>query len=217
MDKKGKIATIVIIALLAIMLTTVVIAKRGGGEPKPECNDGIDNDGDGFVDHKNSRKRGTLKDPGCTSKNDNDETNCGDGVCEGGETSLSCASDCGPAQVCGNNVVEGTEVCDGTDLAGESCSTQGFDGGLLDCNSGCSGYDTSACFTNTCLDSDGGFVTGLSGTVSGDFGGAPYSVEDYCSNTTLTENYCAGSLAFSAPFECDTGNSTTICVNGACV
>jgi hypothetical protein len=52
----------------------------------PECKDGADNDGDGKTDYS--------ADAGCTSKNDADESNCGDLVCEGGETPASCAIDC---------------------------------------------------------------------------------------------------------------------------
>ena len=33
------------------------------------------------------------------------------------------------SETCGNNTVEGTEVCDGTDLGGETCETQGYLGG----------------------------------------------------------------------------------------
>jgi hypothetical protein len=47
--------------------------------------------------------------------------------------------------VCGNDVIEGTEVCDGTDLNGEDCVSQGFDSGSLGCLGDCSGYDTSGC------------------------------------------------------------------------
>ncbi len=54
-------------------------------ESKPECADGIDNDGDGDVD---------LNDGGCSGSTDNDETNCGDGECEGGENTNSCPTDC---------------------------------------------------------------------------------------------------------------------------
>jgi hypothetical protein len=50
-----------------------------------ECGDGEDNDGDGAID---------LNDAGCTDLSDDDETNCGDGVCEGGESCSSCSHDC---------------------------------------------------------------------------------------------------------------------------
>ncbi len=63
-------------------------SKNDDSELNPylECDDGKDNDGDGLVDYK---------DPGCSSPTDNDETNCGDGVCEGGETQQNCPQDCG--------------------------------------------------------------------------------------------------------------------------
>ena len=51
-----------------------------------ECNDRFDNDLDGKVD---------LADAGCINSSDNDETNCGDAVCEGGENCAFCSSDCG--------------------------------------------------------------------------------------------------------------------------
>ncbi len=46
---------------------------------------------------------------------------------------------------CGNNVREGTEVCDGTDLGGQTCQSQGFDAGTLTCNLNCDGFNTSGC------------------------------------------------------------------------
>jgi hypothetical protein len=46
---------------------------------------------------------------------------------------------------CGNNIQETGEVCDGADLAGESCQTQGFDAGTLACQGDCQGFDTSGC------------------------------------------------------------------------
>jgi hypothetical protein len=52
-------------------------------------------------------------------------------------------SDC--LSVCGNGVREPLEVCDGSDLAGETCVTLGFESGTLACNASCSAFDTSGC------------------------------------------------------------------------
>jgi hypothetical protein len=59
--------------------------------PGPECYDGLDNDGDGEIDHPD--------DDGCDSPADDDETDpgpvCGDAVCASGESCASCPADCG--------------------------------------------------------------------------------------------------------------------------
>jgi len=57
-----------------------------GVSTKPECNDKVDNDGDGWID---------LDDSGCLKRGDTDETDCGDGVCEGPESCTYCPEDCG--------------------------------------------------------------------------------------------------------------------------
>jgi len=54
--------------------------------------------------------------------------------------------------VCGNDVAETAEVCDGMDLNGQSCTSQGFDSGSLLCKTDCSGYDTSNCQNNEAHD-----------------------------------------------------------------
>jgi hypothetical protein len=46
--------------------------------------------------------------------------------------------------VCGNSVKEDSEQCDGTDLGGATCVSQGFAGGTLNCSASCT-FDTSAC------------------------------------------------------------------------
>ncbi len=48
--------------------------------------------------------------------------------------------------ICGNGVQEEGEVCDGDDLGGETCQSQGFDGGTLACNENCNAFDTSSCY-----------------------------------------------------------------------
>lgn len=56
----------------------------------------------------------------------------------------------GTPQTCGDGSVTGTEVCDGSNLNGGTCITQGFTAGTLTCNSNCLGYNTSACTSNLC-------------------------------------------------------------------
>lgn len=57
-----------------------------------ECSDGIDNDGDGQTDFP--------EDTSCTSDTGNDESIpvCGNIVCESGENSSNCSTDCGAVQ-----------------------------------------------------------------------------------------------------------------------
>jgi hypothetical protein len=50
-----------------------------------------------------------------------------------------------PIPICGNGTLDPGEVCDGAELDGETCVSQGFDAGTLACNPSCTGYDTSAC------------------------------------------------------------------------
>jgi len=64
------------------------------------------------------------------------------------DSSSNCVS--APIGICSNNIKEGTEVCDGTDLAGQTCISQGFDGGNLACLGDCTGFDTSSCYTISC-------------------------------------------------------------------
>ena len=51
--------------------------------------------------------------------------------------------------MCGDDMVGGDEQCDGTDLDGEDCMTQGFDGGTLACDDECN-FDTTGCVSMTC-------------------------------------------------------------------
>ena len=64
--------------------------------PDVQCDDGVDNDGDGRIDY-NADGSGDI---GCTWPTDKDERNCGDGICQVGETCASCAPDCGSCDSC---------------------------------------------------------------------------------------------------------------------
>ena len=52
--------------------------------------------------------------------------------------------------VCGNNLKESGEACDGTDLVGEGCASQGYDLGTLSCLRDCSGFNISGCSMIPC-------------------------------------------------------------------
>ena len=51
---------------------------------------------------------------------------------------------------CGDATVNGFEVCDGSDLAGETCETLGYDGGTLACAADCGDFDATGCFGLPC-------------------------------------------------------------------
>jgi hypothetical protein len=54
------------------------------------------------------------------------------------------ACDSGGAPLCGNGLRETGEACDAFDLAGQTCTSRGYDGGTLGCNPDCS-FDESGC------------------------------------------------------------------------
>lgn len=132
MDKKGRIALGVGLLIAVVLVATLVMA---GKPPAAACNNGVDDDGDGYTDLADpgcTDKRDTselnlaiecddgsdndgdsstdMSDSGCTSPTDTDETNCGDGVCEGGETYGVCVADCGPANSCSDSDGYNVEV-----------------------------------------------------------------------------------------------------------
>lgn len=78
-----------------------------------QCSDGFDNDGDGEVD---------MSDSGCSFSGDNDESDCGDGSCEGGERCFSCSVDCGSCPAaCGDGNLDSGEECDDGDTVQANC------------------------------------------------------------------------------------------------
>lgn len=69
--------------------------------------------------------------------------------------------------VCGNGIKEGGEQCDGSDLGGASCTTQGFSGGTLSCSASCT-FVTSACTSGGGGGGGGGYIAPVTGvTLSG--------------------------------------------------
>ncbi len=114
-----------------------------------------------------------IDEGGDNNNNYNNVDNCGNGVLDTGEVcdgellngedcqsqgfdsgTLACAPDCksfddsgcdGNGPVCGNEIVETGEVCDGTNFNGETCESQGFVAGILDCDPNCDSFDVSQC------------------------------------------------------------------------
>ncbi|MFP4112142.1 MAG: hypothetical protein ACLFUO_04010 [Candidatus Woesearchaeota archaeon] len=67
-------------------------------------------------------------------------------ACDYDPCNLGCNKNCNLASpVCGNSIAESGETCDGTDLNGNTCISQGYDTGSLSCLSDCSGFDTENC------------------------------------------------------------------------
>ncbi|MCA9710600.1 MAG: hypothetical protein KDK70_32460, partial [Myxococcales bacterium] len=65
-------------------------------------------------------------------------------------TTSGVGSSTGASMACGNDLAEGTEVCDGSDLAGEDCQSQGYLGGTLACAADCASFDVTGCTAPTC-------------------------------------------------------------------
>ncbi len=79
----------------------------------------------------------------------------GSGSATEGETDTEGATDTDDPPECGNGVIEDGEDCDGDDLGGEDCASQGSVGGELSCNDDCT-FNTDACNDcgNDALDGD---------------------------------------------------------------
>ena len=106
-----------------------------------------------------------------------------------------------PVNKCGNNQIDSGEDCDGSDLNGGSCVTQGFAGGSLSCSSSCS-YDTSSCLSSVC---NNGVVEGSEDCDGSDLNGA----------TCVTQGFAGGSLSCSSSCSYDTSSClSSVCNNG---
>lgn len=101
---------------------------------------------------------------------------------EDSTTTAAPESSTGPVEACGNDAIEGDEICDGTDLAGQDCAMQGFDGGTLACNADCAGYDTTNCMNFNCGDNVAQGKEACDGT-------------DLAGSTCQTEGFDSGTLS----------------------
>lgn len=108
-----------------------------------------------------------------------------------------------PPATCGNGVRDPGEVCDGSDLGGHSCASQGLVGGTLGCAANCQ-LDTRAC-TGTAPVCGDGVRQGNEACDGTDLGGATcLSVGDFI----------GGTLGCSASCALDTSGCEALCGNG---
>ncbi len=96
-------------------------------------------------------------------------------------------SSTGPMIECGNGVIEGDEVCDAAELSGETCESQGFDGGRLQCAEDCTGYDDSGCTYFTCGNNTAEGKEPCDGT---DLAGATCQSEGFDSGALACDGRC---------------------------
>ena len=224
MQKSGKTAVIVSLLIVTLLVMAFVFAKPTAKATKA-CRDGLDNDGDGYTDwptdpgctNKNDDSElGTtecddgldndgdsttdMADSGCSSPTDNDESDCGDNVCEGGEDCSTCPSDClNIGEVC----------CDGTAYTGDCCTNEDCTGSATCENHLCSTPDS-------CTDTDGGVNIEITGTTYGYLEETYYYHDDRCiDSNNLEEFYCIGDYNYSTITDCS--ENYTGCFNGTYV
>jgi hypothetical protein len=109
-----------------------IVTMTSGADATATGGSGADTTGDSTV----SDSMGTTG-PATATDTDSDSST---------STSSSSGGSTGAPEVCGDDMVIGAELCDGTDLAGEDCASQGFDDGVLTCANDCASFDTTACF-----------------------------------------------------------------------
>ncbi|MBI2078214.1 MAG: hypothetical protein HYT80_07595 [Euryarchaeota archaeon] len=86
-------AAVLAVGLVVFAFLPEAEARDGNGNNAPACNDGADNDGDGYTDYP--------ADPGCSAKGDKDEYNaaaasaCGDGTDNDGDGAIDYPTDPG--------------------------------------------------------------------------------------------------------------------------
>jgi hypothetical protein len=175
--------------------------------PAVECNDGIDNDGDGATD---------LSDSGCSGPSDNDESNCGDSECEGTETCSSCPGDCptGAGQVCCSGSIYTGDCCSTSDCSGsDTCVSHVCTTPPVTCpNTICDSGETCSTCPQDCLDTGEVCCSGIAYT------GDCCSTSDCSGSDACISHACTASSAVCGDDNCDPGESCSSCPGdcGAC-
>ncbi|MEK6964447.1 MAG: hypothetical protein AABX70_08565 [Nanoarchaeota archaeon] len=212
-------------------------------QPFTACNDGTDNDNDGLSDYPNDPGCSSSQDASETSSSlicDNglDETNDADSLADyrlnGGD--LGCTNSTDASEINGqcddladNDGDTYTDYptdpgcfsySDASELGSAQCDDNiDNDGdGFIDYpdDNGCSSPTDNLESTNSCTDTDGGFIVTIQGSISGVSNNTGYNYTDTCLGTTLLDEHtCSGTQPNHFTYNC-TGNYTG-CSNGACI
>ncbi|MCA9706672.1 MAG: lamin tail domain-containing protein [Myxococcales bacterium] len=97
--------------------------------PVPETETETETDTEGTGTTTISPTTGPTTDPGTSTGLDDTADDSTSGTTEGDTDTFG--------GVCGDGILDPGEACDGDDYGGQTCQTQGFDGGLLACNVQC--------------------------------------------------------------------------------
>ena len=130
---------------------------------------------------------------------------------------LSCKSDCsafdtslcGASATCGDNIKNGSDLCDGTDLGGKSCQTEGFTAGDLKCLANCAGYDTSSCSGQlVCGDNQ---INGTEVCDGTQLNGQTCETQGFGPGTLACKDDCSGFDTAGCGEECQPDCGTRVC------
>lgn len=177
-----------------LLLTLVVLSCGSFGCDDPAKT--VDSCGDGFIDPAEECDGANLQAQTCESLGHYNLA----GTLRCTATCEYDRADCGGR--CGDGVIEGErgEQCEGENLAGATCESQGFAGGSLNCDAACH-FDTSTC-ESRCGD---GVVTAPHEDCEGN---------DLAGGTCQTEGFYTGTLRCGADCHYDTTDCDERCGDG---
>jgi alpha-tubulin suppressor-like RCC1 family protein len=152
--------------------------------------------GDGLVqaDHEEECDGATMPETTCA------QIDLGGGTLSCTDTCRYDVSQCEAAVVCGDNQIQAPfEQCEGDDLAGETCISQGYYGGTLACDATDCRFDTTPCETfGSCGDSE---IQGVYEDCEG---------VDLNNSTCIDQGWFSGDLQCSASCEYDFGTCQNV-------
>jgi hypothetical protein len=174
-----------------MMEDTTITGESTSTGPGAEC-------GNGMVEGDEDCDGTDLGDADCESEGfDGGRLACDDGCVF--DTSACTINE----PVCGNDMIEDPEPCDGTELGGADCMSEGFSGGTLACAKDCSALDTSGCTSagsNCCINN------GMMGCDDAVCEAAICGLDPYCCDTEWDDLCAAAATGVDG-----NGNECAVC------